>query len=262
MRRMPPANVQNNIAALLDLAPELTEELLSRVDQPLQIAYDEVAQKEYLLCDYNRDGDSYRSPWSNTYFPELGDGAVPSDAIRELEAHANEVFDAYREQYFEGGVSSVYLWELENVGFAGCFLIKKGSEDSKRGELVDGFWDSIHVVEVVLSDDGKEATYKLTSTIMLSLHSKAGLNLSGSITRQKNLTAPCSEGHIVNIGTTIEDMENTLRNQLDQVYFSKTRDILSELRTAGDAVDHKKNLSLQACLIGEMMGKKKSSTIS
>jgi hypothetical protein len=25
-----------------------------------QIAYDEVAQKEYLLCDYNRDGDSYR----------------------------------------------------------------------------------------------------------------------------------------------------------------------------------------------------------
>ena len=26
----------------------------------MQIAYDEVAQKEYLLCDYNRDGDSYR----------------------------------------------------------------------------------------------------------------------------------------------------------------------------------------------------------
>jgi capping protein beta len=37
MRRMPPANVQNNLAALLGLAPELTEELLSRVDQPLQV---------------------------------------------------------------------------------------------------------------------------------------------------------------------------------------------------------------------------------
>ena len=34
---------------------------------------------------------------------------------------------------------------------------------------------------------------------------------------QKNATAACSEGHIVNIGTLIEDMENTLRNQLDQV---------------------------------------------
>eukprot|EP00959_Pyramimonas_sp_CCMP1952_P110324 2308071-Pyramimonas_sp.AAC.1 len=36
MRRMPPVNVQQNLGALLDLAPELTEELLSRVDQPLQ----------------------------------------------------------------------------------------------------------------------------------------------------------------------------------------------------------------------------------
>lgn len=35
------------------------------------------------------------------------------------------MFSAYREQYFEGGVSSVYLWDLEG-GFAGCFLIKKG----------------------------------------------------------------------------------------------------------------------------------------
>ena len=41
-----------------------------------------------------------------------------------MEIEANELFDAYRELYFEGGVSSVYFWELDN-GFAGCFLIKK-----------------------------------------------------------------------------------------------------------------------------------------
>ena len=34
--------------------------------------------QDYLLCDYNRDGDSYRSPWSNTYEPPLEDGAMPS----------------------------------------------------------------------------------------------------------------------------------------------------------------------------------------
>ncbi len=39
---------------------------------------------------------------------------------------ANELFDSYRELYFEGGTSSVYLWDLDN-GFAGCFLIKKSS---------------------------------------------------------------------------------------------------------------------------------------
>ena len=40
--------------------PSLCEDLLSSVDQPLKIARDRVVGKDYLLCDYNRDGDSYR----------------------------------------------------------------------------------------------------------------------------------------------------------------------------------------------------------
>ena len=40
--------------------PDLCEDLLSSVDQPLKIARDKNVGKDYLLCDYNRDGDSYR----------------------------------------------------------------------------------------------------------------------------------------------------------------------------------------------------------
>ena len=40
--------------------PDLCEDLLSSVDQPLKIARDKTIGKDYLLCDYNRDGDSYR----------------------------------------------------------------------------------------------------------------------------------------------------------------------------------------------------------
>lgn len=40
--------------------PSLCEDLLSSVDQPLKIARDKNVGKDYLLCDYNRDGDSYR----------------------------------------------------------------------------------------------------------------------------------------------------------------------------------------------------------
>ena len=29
-------------------------------------------------------------------------------------------------RYFEGGVSSVYLWDLEDGGFAGAVVLKKG----------------------------------------------------------------------------------------------------------------------------------------
>ena len=60
MRRMPPEAVVDNLSALLAAAPELTEELLSRVDQPLQVAVDDVSGREFLLCDYNRDADAYR----------------------------------------------------------------------------------------------------------------------------------------------------------------------------------------------------------
>lgn len=86
----------------LDLATPPDDELLSRVDQPLKVATCAESGRKYLLCDYNRDGDSYRSPWSNKYEPALeeegeGEGVAPTGAVRKLEVDANEVFDAYRE---------------------------------------------------------------------------------------------------------------------------------------------------------------------
>jgi capping protein beta len=102
----------------------LEEELLSSVDQPLIAKVDTKTGREYLICDYNRDASSYRSPWSNEYDPPLADGMVPSARLRELEILANDAFDTYKELYYETGVSSVYLWDLEE-GFAAAVLIKK-----------------------------------------------------------------------------------------------------------------------------------------
>ena len=60
MRRLPPSDIEDNLAGLIDLVPDLCEHLLSAVDQPLKIAHDSGSKRDYLLCDYNRDGDSYR----------------------------------------------------------------------------------------------------------------------------------------------------------------------------------------------------------
>lgn len=60
MRRLPPEKVEANLTSLLHIVPELTEDLLSAVDQPLKIQKCKKIGKNYLLCDYNRDGDSYR----------------------------------------------------------------------------------------------------------------------------------------------------------------------------------------------------------
>jgi capping protein (actin filament) muscle Z-line, beta len=125
MRRLPPNKIEQNLSGLLNLIPEETDELLQRIDQPLAEDVDKSTGKRFLLCDYNRDGDSYRSPWSNSYQPPLDDGFLPSEKLRAMEIEANELFDAYRELYFESGsISSVYLWDLDR-GFAGCYLIKK-----------------------------------------------------------------------------------------------------------------------------------------
>lgn len=189
MRRLPPQQIEKNLIDLIDLAPALCEDLLTSVDQPLKIAKDKETGKDYLLCDYNRDGDSYRSPWSNTYDPPLEDGSMPSERLRKLEIEANHAFDQYREMYYEGGVSSAYLWDLDH-GFAGVILIKKAGDGNKK---IKGCWDSIHVVEVQEKSSGRTAHYKLTSTAMLWLQTNkqasGTMNLGGSLTRQvrKNL---------------------------------------------------------------------------
>ncbi|GJT67841.1 probable F-actin-capping protein subunit beta, partial [Tanacetum coccineum] len=92
MRRMPPKHTQAALSALLSLLPDHSSDLLSQIDQPLQVLCDEDSGKEFILCEYNRDADSYRSPWSNKFYPHLEDGMYPSEELRKLEVEANEVF--------------------------------------------------------------------------------------------------------------------------------------------------------------------------
>ena len=235
MRRLPPSSMESNLSGLVNLLPALTDDLLQRVDQPLKIGVDEGNNQKYILCDYNRDGDSYRSPWSNKYFPELDDGFAPSDSLRNIEEEANRVFEAYKNLYFEGGVSSVYLWDADD-GFAGCFLIKKEITEKKRS-VSSGCWDSVHVVEVSELGNGS-AVYKLTTTVMISVivpGDKTGkVDLSGGLTRQVEKTAKFDASvntHLVHLGKMSEEQETTLRTSLDELYVQKTINILSKVRS-------------------------------
>merc|ERR1712061_173517 len=196
------------------------------------------------------------------YDPPLEDGAMPSERLRKLEVDANTAFDQYREMYFGGGVSSVYLWDLDH-GFAGVILIKKaGDGDSKK---IKGCWDSIHVVEVQEKSSGRSAHYKLTSTSMLWLQTdKVGsgtMNLGGSLTRQVEQDAPVSEAspHIANIGRMVEDMENKMRNTLNEIYFGKTRDIVNGLRSVEPLSDGKQQAELQKDLMSALARKNAAS---
>ncbi|KIM84334.1 hypothetical protein PILCRDRAFT_6581 [Piloderma croceum F 1598] len=282
MRRLPPTRVEENVAALVGICPDYADDLLGSVDQPLQLRTDRATGREYLACDYNRDGESYRSPWSNEYDPPLDDGTTPTPKLRKMEITANEAFDTYREMYFEGGVSSVYLWDLDDGGFAGVVLLKKTMAPNTPSEP-SGSWDSIHVFEA--AERGRQAHYKLTSTIMLQLVTHKGENeagegkqqhagstrmegsgkgkgegwkkegevsLSGSMTRQTEQDWPLhdSSSHITNTGKMIEEMEIKMRNLLQEVYFGKTRDIVYDLRSMDDLAKARKQRELQKELVG------------
>ncbi len=241
LRRLDPKNIAKNLQSIIKLNPDLAEDLLSSVDIPLNVSRDEANGKKYLTCDYNRDLDSYRSPWSNKYYPVLEDGddesPFPSEKLRQLEIYANDSFDVYRDLYYEGGVSSVYFWDQpdeedsqNDSNFAGVVLLKKNTDDEQ------GLWDSIHVLEVLVGRS--KATYKVTSTIILDLSKvdkdkKDSISLSGNLIRQteKELAITDEHSHIINIGTLVEDIESKLRNLLQEVYFGKTRDIVGDIRS-------------------------------
>lgn len=59
-RRLPPNNIEQNLVALVELQPEYADDLLGSVDQPLKMRTDLTTGRDYLICDYNRDGESYR----------------------------------------------------------------------------------------------------------------------------------------------------------------------------------------------------------
>ena len=49
-----PQNIQQHLSDVIDLCPGLTEDLLSTVDQPLKVMKDDMKQKDFIICDYNR----------------------------------------------------------------------------------------------------------------------------------------------------------------------------------------------------------------
>jgi capping protein beta len=190
IRRLPPGKIDQNINAISNLIyeeDELLNAFLQKVDTPSSINTDQ----SFLMCEYNRDGDSYRSPHNNKYYPPIEDGKYPSKQLRDLEIKMNKIFYIYATQYYSNSaISSVYLYELCNriqEGFIVAILIKSTIESEK--ELNSGTWDSVNFIYVTFNQaESLTVTYKITTTIILKmkLYHKhfSDLSLSGTLTRQ------------------------------------------------------------------------------
>lgn len=96
---------------------------------------DQEAGRQFLKCEYNKDCDSYRSPWSNQYFPPISadDGddpdyqpLYPSAELLEMENKANDLFERYAKLYYDNNFfTSVYFFDTDANGFGSCWLVQK-----------------------------------------------------------------------------------------------------------------------------------------
>ena len=284
--------LSQNIAGLASLLSsavdaDAAEELYQRSDPPLGHAVDPAAtvakrvggnggfptttsKKAFIISDYNRDGDSHRSPWSNVYYPPIeSDGFQPSPQLRQVETMANEVFDSYRSLYYGSGdssVASVYLWDREGAdadggdgerggGFAGAFLIKKEIKEEEADQYMrKATWNSVHVVEVIPSPEGRTASYGMTTTISLIMEPNTSslatdgsgrTCISGSLTKRSDRVLSISTNgldgaeHIANIGKMIEDVEIEMRSSMDSLHIQKTRYVVDSVRTPGEKSNHR-----------------------
>ncbi|KAJ9437933.1 F-actin-capping protein subunit beta [Diplonema papillatum] len=248
LKHMPTSELGRNLALLCKLQPDLTEELLEEVDQPLKTLKCEKTGHAFVICDHNRDGDSFRSPFSNEYQPAF-DGIQPSPRLRKMEVAANGLFQAYADAYYGNSTSSVYLWDLDE-GFAGAILIHKSA--NKEGGVSTGCWDSIHVLEAEEKD--QHTVYTLTTTIMLHLATEDGsLKLSGrlSVQNEAKESAGSDKDHLTHIGNLVQKVENGVRHRVDEVYFGKAVEITSEVRSKASL----KQLAAQADVASQLAAK-------
>ena len=96
---------------------------------------DTVKGLKFLKCEYNRDGDSWRSSYSQSYYPPLDVGDdeppfVPSGMLLELEGMANISLREYSKLYFGDAITNAYFFETTESGFGAVFLIKHEIEGS------------------------------------------------------------------------------------------------------------------------------------
>jgi len=193
--KLPCTKLDENITAISNLIYEeddLLNEFLQKVDNRIEISNED---GQFIKCEYNRDGDSYRAPGSNKYFPPLdseSEGRYPTKEIRQLEIKLNKMFNTYAHVYYSStSIASVYCWELgQNLhqGFAVAVLIRNAINIEK--EVDSGVWESNNVVNVTYTNEGDKLNvlYKLTTTIVLQMnfhHNLCGkITLSGTVSKQ------------------------------------------------------------------------------
>jgi capping protein beta len=235
LRHVDPKDIEDRVFDAIKLNPSTTDHLLCQVDVPLRVATDS-AGNQFILCDFNRDGDSYRSPFTNAYVPPLAKGNQPPDHLREMEVMANRGFQSYLRQYFDSGVLSVYCWEADDDSFGIGVFVRKDIEAASRGPI-SGSISCGDVCEVKrVSRRKRKFQYLLASSAVVSISWRCrvghSVTLTGSVADSHDIEKEAASplDHLVTVGQMIEGNADRFVEKIRGIYASRMREILSYMK--------------------------------
>lgn len=202
----------------------------------------------FIESDYNKDGDSYRSPWSNTYFPQKQSDKLLPKELRELEQKINQLIKLYLKIYYsEDAISSAYImFQDESIsnGFTCPVFIKSKVVNSEY--LTDNsFLESTNIISVKFMRERTDSPnkekikviYKTNTIFLFKLELKNLENCSYNGTKYCECLKTTYinnyfdyEKHLRYIGKSIEENEGNLRLKLEEIYLGKSNFICKEIR--------------------------------
>lgn len=244
LRHVEPNRTEERLHQIYHINNSLIEDLCSTVDVPLQVAVDPETQQSYIKCDFNRDCDSYRSPYTNKYYPDLEDGIMPPESLRKIEIISQKGFETYKKLYFgDSAVLSVYAWEIDEKKFGIGVFVKKDVDSLLRdGSKIGGSISCSDVIEVGSEDDGL-FLYDMVSTILLDCKLGTALNnpieLSGGIADHKSYYGKAVNElqHLINIGQIIEENASTFMEKVKKIYVGKMEEIFSYTKSSTEKAE-------------------------
>lgn len=255
-RVLPVTKLSQNINAISSLVyndDDVLDSFLQKVDQPLDICKE---TGDFICCEYNRDGDSFRKPGTGEFYPPSEDSHPPSENLLNLEDALNKMFKIYVKFYYTPStVASVFCYLIDEDDpnkFVVAVLIRNAIDESKK---TNGKWESSNLITVDCSpNEEKSVKYDCITSVNVYLNTsmKVGndgkLNMGGSITKRLSATknfnndGPDTQFHVENIGKLVEDIETNIRDEIEKIYFSKTNEILGTARINPDREINQTNI--------------------
>lgn len=199
----------------------------------------------FIECDINKDNNSYRSPWSNKYYPEIESNIILPNELRELEEKLNTFIKLYTKIYYgESAISSVYIKIQDNSisnGFYCYTLIKNNILNSNK--LNDNtYLDTIHITSIKYMRENNntdkeqiKVIYKTKSNYIYNINLKNNCEYNGINKIECTKTSYVDNyfdynTHINLIGSSIEENEELLRYQIDGYSLEKNISICNDIR--------------------------------